>query len=211
MPLASHGTDPIRGRSCSRSLATIGPGDRVFRGTVSVRRGSVSDRPEYDRFVTERSPRLLRVAYLITRDWATAEDLLQSALVKAWFAWARVEGDPEAYVRRIIVTTHVSWRRRRWIGEVPHQEPPAGWADSSQVSDPAGAYADRDALWRALGQLPHRQRAILVLRFFEDLTEAQTADILGVTVGTVKSQCSRALVKLRGAAELRQFIQELIP
>jgi RNA polymerase sigma-70 factor (sigma-E family) len=170
----------------------------------------VSDRPEYDRFVAERSPRLLRVAYLITRDWATAEDLLQSALVKAWFAWARVDGDPEAYVRRIIVTTHLSWRRRRWVGEVPQHEPAAGWADRAQA-DPAGAYADRDALWRALGQLPRRQRTILVLRFFEDLSEAQTAELLGVTVGTVKSQCSKALAKLRGAAELRPFIQELIP
>ena len=172
----------------------------------------MSDRPEYDRFVSERSPRLLRVAYLITRNWATAEDLLQSALVKAWFAWARVEGNPEAYVRRIIVTTHLSWRRRRWTGEVPHQEPAGGWVDSAaQVADPAGAYADRDALWRALGQLPPRQRAILVLRFFEDLSEAQTAEILGVAVGTVKGQCSRALAKLRSDAKLRPLTQELIP
>ncbi len=172
----------------------------------------MGDRPEYDRFVAERSPRLLRVAYLMTRDWAAAEDLLQSALVKAWFAWSRVEGDAEAYVRRIIVTTHVSWRRRRWTGEVPHEEPPAGWSDRvAHVTDPAGAYADREALWRALGQLRRRQRATLVLRFFEDLSEVQTAEILGVAVGTVKAQCSRALARLRSDAGLRVVTQELIP
>jgi DNA-directed RNA polymerase specialized sigma24 family protein len=110
----------------------------------------VGDRPEYDRFVAERSPRLLRVAYLMTRDWAAAEDLLQSALVKAWFAWSKVDGDAEAYVRRISVTTHVSLRRRRWTGEVRHEESLAGWSDrAAHVADPAGAYAERDALWRA--------------------------------------------------------------
>ncbi len=173
----------------------------------------MGDRPEYDRFVTERSPRLLRVAYLMSRDWAAAEDLLQSALVKAWFAWGRVHGDPEAYVRRIIVTTHLSWRRRRWTGEVPHHEATAGWAEPAAppVPDPASAYAERDVLWRALGQLPPRQRAILVLRYFEDLTEVQTAEILGIAVGTVKGQCSRALAKLRRDSGVRLLTQELIP
>lgn len=173
----------------------------------------MGDRPEYDRFVTERSARLLRVAYLMSRDWAAAEDLLQSALVKAWFAWGRVHGDPEAYVRRIIVTTHLSWRRRRWTGEVPHHEATGGWAEQAGPPgpDPASAYAERDVLWRALGQLPPRQRAILVLRYFEDLTEAQTAEILGIAVGTVKGQCSRALAKLRSDSGVRLLTQELIP
>jgi RNA polymerase sigma-70 factor (sigma-E family) len=165
----------------------------------------VIEQPEYDRFVQERSPRLLRVAYLMTRDWAAAEDLLQSALVKAWFAWRRVNGDPEAYVRRIIVTTHISWRRRRWTGEVPAREPGGG----AQVPDPAHDHAERDALWRALGRLAPRQRAILVLRYFEDLTEAQTAETLGIAIGTVKAQASRALAKLRGDAALRPLPKEL--
>lgn len=156
------------------------------------------EQPEYDRFVQERSPRLLRVAYLMTRDWAAAEDLLQSALVKAWFAWRRVNGDPEAYVRRIIVTTHISWRRRRWTGEVPAREPDGG----AHVPDPAHDHAERDALWGALGRLAPRQRAILVLRYFEDLTEAQTAETLGIAIGTVKAQAHRALAKLRGDAAL---------
>jgi RNA polymerase sigma-70 factor (sigma-E family) len=152
----------------------------------------VTDRPEYDSFVVQRSPRLLRVAYLLARDWGTAEDLLQASLVKAWFAWSRISGDPEAYVRRIIVTTFTSWRRRRWVAEVP-QEPP----DVRFTADSSQQHADRDALWQALGRLTPRQRAIVVLRYFEDLTEGQTAETLGIQIGTVKSQTSRAMARLR--------------
>jgi RNA polymerase sigma-70 factor (sigma-E family) len=175
----------------------------------------VTDRPEYDRFVAERSPRLLRVAYLMTRDWAAAEDLLQSALIKAWFAWSRVHGDPEAYVRRIIVTTHISARRRRSTGEVPWPDPETGRPPTGAgrpdgyLPDPAAQHAERDALWQALGRLPTRQRAILVLRYLEDLTEAQTAETLGIAVGTVKGQASRALAKLREISELHPRAQEL--
>ena len=157
----------------------------------------VTDQAGFEEFVSARSSRLLRVAYLLTRDWALAEDLLQTALVKAWFAWARLDGDPEPYVRKIIVTTCTSWRRRRWVrehsvGELPDQ-PVRGGMD---VVD------DRAGLWPALGRLPVRQRAVLVLRFFEDLTEAQTARELGVSVGTVKSQTSKALARLRADTRL---------
>jgi RNA polymerase sigma-70 factor (sigma-E family) len=151
-----------------------------------------TERPEFDSFVAQRSPRLLRVAFLLTRDWAGAEDLLQTALAKAWFAWSRIDGDPEAYIRRIIATTFTSWRRRRWQGEIPQDPPDREWtADSSQ------RHADRDVLWRALGRLSARQRAVVVLRYFEDLTESQTAETLGVSVGTVKTRTSRALARLR--------------
>jgi RNA polymerase sigma-70 factor (sigma-E family) len=163
----------------------------------------VADRPEYDSFVAQRSPRLLRVAYLMTRDWATAEDLLQTAMVKAWFAWSRIDGDPEAYVRKIIATTFTSWRRRRWLGEIP-QDPP----DREFTADSSQRHADRDLLWRSLGQLPPRQRAIVVLRYFEDLTESQTAETLGVSTGTVKSQTSRALAKLRTDPALNRVTVE---
>ncbi|GIH15778.1 SigE family RNA polymerase sigma factor [Rugosimonospora africana] len=175
----------------------------------------MTDRPEYDRFVAERSPRLLRVAYLMTSDWGTAEDLLQSALIKAWFAWSRVCGDPEAYVRRIIVTTHISSRRRRRTAEIPWDDPDS--RRSPAGADLAGAYspdlatqqAERDAVWQALRRLPRRQRAILVLRYLEDLTEAQTAQALGIAVGTVKGQASRALAKLREISDLRPQSEEL--
>jgi RNA polymerase sigma-70 factor (sigma-E family) len=152
----------------------------------------LADRTEYDQFVVDRSPRLLRVAYLLTGDWAAAEDLLQAALVKAWFAWPRVRGDAEAYVRRIIATTYISWRRRRWTGEVPQAMP-----ERIEAADRMTEYVERDALWRMLAELPRRQRAVLVLRYFEDLTETQVAETLGISVGTVKSQASKGLAKLR--------------
>lgn len=155
------------------------------------------DRPEYDAFVVNRSQRLLRTAYLLTRDWTSAEDLLQAALVKLWFAWPRVDGDPEAYVRRILVTTHVSWRRRLWRREVAQEYLP-----ESSGPDETARHADRDALWRALHRLGPRQRAILVLRYFEDLPDAEIASLLGVTAVTVRSQASRALARLRDEADL---------
>ena len=149
----------------------------------------------FNEFVVGRSTRLLRTAYLLTQDWALAEDLLQSSLVKAWSAWSRIEGDPEPYVRRILVNTHASWWRRRWRHEQPTDElpepPPA--ADG----DPHGHLDERDELWQALRRLPARQRTVLVLRYFEDLSEAEIADTMGCSLGTVKSQASRALAKLR--------------
>jgi RNA polymerase sigma-70 factor (sigma-E family) len=150
------------------------------------------DRPEYTAYVTDRSPRLLRTAYLLCRDWALAEDLLQTALVKAWRVWRRIEGDPDPYVYRILVNTHASWRRRRWGGEITTEIP-----DQAASDDAMSTSDDRGMLWTALGRLPPGQRAVIVLRFFEDLTEPQVAKILGCSVGTVKSQASKALDKLR--------------
>jgi RNA polymerase sigma-70 factor (sigma-E family) len=147
----------------------------------------------FDEFVVTRSPRLLRTAYLLTRDWALAEDLLQTALARAWEAWARIDGDPEPYVRRILVNTYASAWRRRWRGELPTAELP----EAADAGDPHRGFDDRDRLWRALGRLPRRQRAVLVLRYFEDLSEQEIADALGCSVGTVKSQASRAMAKLR--------------
>ncbi|HEU5156058.1 MAG TPA: SigE family RNA polymerase sigma factor [Streptosporangiaceae bacterium] len=155
------------------------------------------DRADYYEFVAARSDRLLRTAFMLTRDWAHAEDLLQEAMVKAWFAWWRVSGDPEAYVRKIIVTTYITWwRRRRWKAEVPAEQVEVGPPD--EVSPDAMRSCDeRDAMWRALGRLPAGQRAVIVLRFYEDLTETRTAEVMGCSVGTVKSQTAKALAKLR--------------
>jgi RNA polymerase sigma-70 factor (sigma-E family) len=151
-----------------------------------------TDRETFAAFVAGRSPRLLRTAYLLTRDWALAEDLLQTALAKCWLVWSRLDDDPEAYVRRAVVTTYASWWRRRWNGETPSEELP-----ECAGHDPTSRVDDRDEVWRALGRLPRRQRAVVVLRYFEDLTEAQVAEALGVSVGTVKSQTSKALRTLR--------------
>ncbi|GAA3039100.1 SigE family RNA polymerase sigma factor [Streptosporangium longisporum] len=137
--------------------------------------------------------RLCRTAYLLTRNWATAEDLVQTALVKAWTVWRRIEGDPDRYVYRIIVNTHASWWRRRWRGEVPTEVMPEG----SAGRDLAKTVTDREALWAATGALPGQQRAVVVLHYFGDLTHQQVADVLGCSLGTVKKQLSRALARLR--------------
>lgn len=115
----------------------------------------------FEAFVAARSRRLLRTAYLLTHDHALAEDLVQTALAKSWFAWSRIEGDPEPYVRKVLVNTYSSWWRRRWTGEHPTEQLP-----EIGVDEPA----DRIDLWAALERLPRRQRAVIVLRYFEDLT-----------------------------------------
>ena len=152
---------------------------------------AITGRVGFDDFVALRGDRLLRTAYLLTRDHALAEDLLQTALVKAWGSWRRVDHDHEAYVRRILVNTYSTWWRRKWHGEVPTEALP------ERAPDGQGTTADRLDLWTALGRLPRRQRAAVVLRYYEGLTETETADVLGCSIGTVKSQTSRALAKLR--------------
>ena len=149
-------------------------------------------RAGFDEFVAARSSRLLRTAYLLTHDRGLAEDLLQTALSKAWFAWSRIDADPEPYVRRILVNTYATWWRRKWNGEQP--------SDETHEAVEAGhdeAIAARHDLWVAMARLPRRQRAVIVLRYFEDLTEAQTAATLDCSIGTVKSQTAKALAKLR--------------
>jgi RNA polymerase sigma-70 factor (sigma-E family) len=152
----------------------------------------VAEPDRFAEFVTARSTRLLRTAYLLTHDWANAEDLLQTSLAKAWFAWRRIQADPEPYVRKVMVNTYASWWRRRWNGEQPTLDLPEGAG-----RDEYAPIEDRQSLWAALRRQPRRQRAVVVLRYFEDLSEADTAEILGTSVGTVKSQAARALAKLR--------------
>lgn len=167
------------------------PGDSII-ATGPVTRADI-DR-EFREFVTGRSPALLRTAYLLGGDWATAEDLLQVALTKTYLAWLRL-GTIEAvepYARRVLVNTATSWWRRRWHGERPTDVLP-----DMPASDGLDERLERDRLWRHVVTLPARQRAVLVLRFYEDQSEAETARLLGVSVGTVKSQCARALASLR--------------
>ncbi|HVE74334.1 MAG TPA: SigE family RNA polymerase sigma factor [Mycobacteriales bacterium] len=153
--------------------------------------------PEYDAFtalVDGASPRLLRTAYLLTGDWGRAEDLLQTALAKTWLRWGslRDAGAAEAYVRRILVTTAGKSWRRRWHGEVPTDALPV-----HAGNDHFALVDDRDALRRSLATLTQRQRSVVVLRYYEDLSEAEVADLLGCSVGTIKSTASRALAGLR--------------
>jgi RNA polymerase sigma-70 factor (sigma-E family) len=145
---------------------------------------------DFEQFVAARSAALLRSAYLLTGNHHDAEDLVQVALIKAVPAWSRITGDPEPYVRKILVRENISrWRRRRWrevhVADLP--EPAAA----------PGVGEDRLALATALDALAPRQRAVVVLRYYEDLTERETADLLGVSVGTVKSQARDALARLR--------------
>ena len=150
----------------------------------------MADVAEFDEFVVARSQALVRSAYLLVQDEGLAEDLVQTALTKSWFAWKRID-DPEAYVRRVMVTTATSWWRRRWVRETPTEQPPA--QETTNTLDPG----DAQDLWDAIGRLPRRQRAVVVLRYMEDRTESDTAELMGCSVGTVKSQCAKALAKLR--------------
>jgi RNA polymerase sigma-70 factor (sigma-E family) len=156
--------------------------------------------------VATRSGALFRTAYLVVGDHQLAQDLLQEALVKAYAAWPKLR-DPskaEAYVRRTIVTTATSWRRRRSFHERPVEKIPETSSD-----DATEQLAVQDALWDELRSLPPRQRAALVLRYYEDLSEAQTAESMGCSVGTVKSQVSAALGKLRDRAGLDPAVLHL--
>lgn len=156
--------------------------------------GRTAMEDEFREFVAARSAALLRSAYLLAGDWATAEDLLQTALTKTYLAWKRL-GEIEAvepYARRVLVNTATSWWRRRWHGERPTEFLP-----ERAVADATEEQLDRDLLWKHVKALPARQRAVLVLRFYEDMSEAQTAELLDISAGTVKSQTSRALGTLR--------------
>lgn len=171
--------------------------------------------PEWDRepprgfteFVMGRSASLFRTAVLLTRDPHSAQDLLQGALAKGWRSWQRIEGEPEAYVRRIIVNDFLSDRARRWSGEHPTQTlPDAPVHDrlAATPRDPATEATDQVSLTAAVDRLPPRQRAVIVLRYFHDLTEVQTAEVMGVSPGTVKSQHSKALAALRVSEHLTE-------
>jgi RNA polymerase sigma-70 factor (sigma-E family) len=155
--------------------------------------GDGPDTAAFAEFATSRHGALYRYAYLLAGERDLAEDLVQEALVKTYVAWRRLR-DPnnaEAYTRRVITTTAISWwRRKSWRAERPTDDVP----DRPVDADDATA---RIWLWHELRQLPPRQRAALVLRYYEDLTEPQTAEVLGCSVGTVKSQVSDALKKLR--------------
>jgi RNA polymerase sigma-70 factor (sigma-E family) len=149
------------------------------------------DEDAFREFVVARTPALSRTAYLLTGDAHLAEDLVQTALFKAAKSWDRIQGDPEPYVRRILYTQNVSWwRARRHVRE----------QSLETYDDRPVAPVDHElrlGVEQALGRLTARQRTVLVLRYFEDLTETQAADVLGIRSGTVKSIARQALARLR--------------
>jgi RNA polymerase sigma-70 factor (sigma-E family) len=174
-----------RGRA--RLPATFSSGPTVWSGVRSPGR-------DCGEFVAARHAPMLRAAFLLTGSQQDAEDLVQDALVRVVGRWARVSAadDPVAYADRMLVNAFLTGRRRRWHGEIPHADPPDAIGD--------GGYErvdERDRLRRALLALPARQRAAVVLRHYEQQSEAQTATVMGCSVGTVKSLTSRGLAALR--------------
>lgn len=151
-------------------------------------------------FVVARGTALHRTAVLLTRQEQAAEDLVQIALAKAWKSWARIDGNHEAYVRQIMVNEFATGWRRRWRGELPTPHLPDLPVQGAGGSD---EITTRQSIIAALATLPPRQRAVIVLRFFNDYTEAATAEAMGTSVGTVKSQTFKALATLRVSVELR--------
>jgi RNA polymerase sigma-70 factor (sigma-E family) len=153
---------------------------------------------DFTTWVDARRPSLWRSAWLLTGDLHRAEDLLQSTLVKVWPRWDRVVagGDPEPYVRRVMYTTYLAWWRRAWNAEVPTGDLP------EQVDSSTGVATASMDLAAALARLTRAQRAVVVARFYEDQSVAQTARQLGISEGTVKSQTSRALAALRASPAL---------
>lgn len=167
----------------------------------------MEDEEDFSEFVRSRSGELQRLAWLLTGDWSTSQDLVQSALAKTWQRWASIRrrDAPEVYVRRVMLTTFLGWRRRHWVGEVA-----LGWIpEHAEPGDVAASVAQHEAVVAALRRLPKKQRAVVVLRYFADLSEQATADSLGCTVGTVKSQAARALGTLRSNDALRSAITEV--
>lgn len=153
----------------------------------------VGDELQFAEFVSARMPAVLRWAHLLTGDRGRAEDLVQHAFAATYRHWRRIDPErAEAYVRRAVLNAHLSWWRRGWraeqsMGELPERPGP----------DRTGDVDERDAMWTALAALPPRQRAVLVLRYYEDLPEAEIARVLDIAPGTVKSQAAKGLARLR--------------
>jgi RNA polymerase sigma-70 factor (sigma-E family) len=171
----------LRGRSAEGHRAQGHLGEGLDSGFVA--------------FVGRRGPHHLRTAVLLTGDWHAAEDLVQTCLAKLYRVWHRLDTgvDPDAYLRRMLVNTQRSWWRARWRQEAPFEVVP----DRAIGGDGQERHALADTVRRALAALPERQRAALVLRYFEDLPEADVADLLGCSVGSVKTHTSRGIRRLR--------------
>jgi RNA polymerase sigma-70 factor (sigma-E family) len=176
------------------------PAARAVEPDEAAPAGRPIDDHAFREYVRARGRALLRTAYLLTGNLADAEDLVQSALAKTYLARNRIEdrGALDSYVRRAMVNTQISWWRRRRLEEFPTDEVP----DQAVADYPVSADL-QDSLRRAIDRLPQRMRAAVMLRYYEDMTEAEVAEVLGVSLGTVKSTVSRAVAKLRIDSELQ--------
>jgi RNA polymerase sigma-70 factor (sigma-E family) len=153
----------------------------------------LADDEEFAEFVVGALPRLLRFAYVLTGNPAAAEDLVQIALGRSWRAWRlRRIDDPQAFVRKVMINSYASWYRRHGSRETLTANP----AENVIIEDEARRIDDRDVVWRALLTLPPRQRAVIVLRYYEDMSELEISAVMGTSPGTVKSQSARALRRL---------------
>ncbi|MFD6609085.1 SigE family RNA polymerase sigma factor [Micromonospora chalcea] len=155
----------------------------------------------FEGFVSEHGQSLLRLAFVLSGNRQLAEDLTQSALVDAYRHWSKVVAarSPEAYVRRMLINAHLSWRRRRWTSERPAE---LGDAAADEMRDPSDAVVERENLRTLLAGLAPRARTVLVLRYYLDLDDAAIAEAMGVTESAVRATASRALARLRGFAAL---------
>lgn len=187
----------------SSTVSTLvggGPARALISRATAFRVTAMSS---FEEFVTAWDERLMSTAYLLTRDHHLAQDLVQTTYSKVWPKWERITGDPVHYARRVMVNTYTSWWRRKWRGEHPTDELP-------EMPTPGVQHRveDRLSLATALGRLSTRQRTALVLRFYEDYSEAEIARALGCSPGTVKSLTSRALAKLRQDPALAELPDE---
>jgi RNA polymerase sigma-70 factor (sigma-E family) len=170
---------------------------------IAGRADAAAEPTGFREFVETQSGSLLRAAWLLTGEWGSAEDLVQTALVVAWSHWSKPTRPdaPQLYVRRVMLRTFLRWRSRRWNGEIVTELP-----DLSDGHNPIDAVELRQSVNLVLAALPARQRAVVVLRYFLDLTEAQTADVLGCSVGSVKKHAARALATLRQSPGLTEIM-----
>jgi RNA polymerase sigma-70 factor (sigma-E family) len=159
----------------------------------------------FAQFVEAREAALQRTAWLLTGDWALAQDLVQTALVRSWPRWERIRrrDQPEIYVRQVMVNTWSTWSRRKWRGERASAQLP----DQPAPGDVAHEVAVRVAVLGALATLTSRQRTVLALRVYDDLSETEVAQVLGCPVGTVKSTMSRALARLREDPQIADLME----
>src|SRR4051794_16602709 len=165
---------------------------------------------EFEEYVAARGRALERYAFVLTGDAQRAQDLVQTALVKAYRRWGRVgrTEHPDAYVRRIVTTSYLDWRRRRGSREEPRAEPPEPLETDPPVPDPADQVAAHDELRRALATLTPQQRAVLVLRHYEGYDDAAIAAVLGCGEGTVRAHASRGGQRLRDVLQHSRLTEE---
>ncbi|MBO0870502.1 MAG: SigE family RNA polymerase sigma factor [Micromonosporaceae bacterium] len=193
-------------RPCRRGTDPVPPAPKQVK---EVPVAQTPAEPAFEEFVAARYPSLVRTGYLLTGDRGHAEDLVQHALAHTYLAWNRLDevANAEAYTRTVMVRQVVRWRRR-WRSEVPTDPLPEPTGTEPTGADHASTVETAQAVRRALARLPAAQRAVLVLRYFDDLSEAQIAEVLGCSPGTVKSRSSRALAALRAAGLLSSAVAQ---